>query len=261
MAYADVLKELGLSPNEARIYEALLELGESSITEIATRTNIHRRNVYDAVNRLVDKGVITPVIGDKESRYAPVEPNKFFEMVEEKRTKLEEILPAMQKLFSEKKTTEGVFVYSGIEGLKNIQRDALGARGFIYSIGGKGFYLDPHPHKDLMAESFLRATKKRNIRLQILLDATTKDQYKPEPRLGNSEFRFLPKEYSSPGVVDVYNDRVVISLGNLDQPSKDFTAFMIISERLAESYKQWFQFMWDRCKPISTSSSHKAKKG
>ena len=254
MAYADILKDLGLSPNEARIYEALLELGESSITEIATRTNIHRRNVYDAVNRLVDKGVITPVIGDKESRYAPVEPSKFLEMVEEKRTKLEEILPAMQKLFAEKKTTEGIFIYKGIEGFKNISRDTLRAKGYLYTIGGKRMWLDPYPDKDPMVEGFLRTAKKRNIKMQILLDATAKDQFKPESPIANSEFRFLPKEYSSPTTIDVYDDRVVIYTGELEKPNENMTIFLIISKALAESYKQWFQFMWDRCKPISHSA-------
>jgi len=73
--YAETFQELGLSPNEARIYEALLELGKSTVGKIATKTNIHRRNVYDAVNRLVEKGIITPVIGDKDNHYIPVDPN------------------------------------------------------------------------------------------------------------------------------------------------------------------------------------------
>lgn len=250
MAFAETLKELGLSPNEARIYEALLELGESSVTEIATHTNIHRRNVYDAVNRLVDKGIITPVIEGKESRYAPIEPGKFLEMIEEKRIKLEQILPEMQKLFAQKKTAEGVFVYRGIEGFKNVLRDTLKAKEFLYTIGGKSTWLDPYPYslQYPFVESWLKETKRKNIKLKILLDATAKDHYKPGPRLGNSEFRFLPKEYSSPALIDIYNDRVNIYLGkNLNQSLEDLTIFMMISERLAQSYKQWFQFMWDRC--------------
>jgi len=88
--YAEIFQELGLSPNEARIYEALLELGRSSVAEIAVKTNIHRRNVYDAVNRLVEKGIITTVIGDKDNRYIPVDPNKLLEVVEEKKREVTE---------------------------------------------------------------------------------------------------------------------------------------------------------------------------
>lgn len=46
--YEHILEGLGLSPNEAKIYEALVERGESSISDIAVAAKIHRRNAYDA---------------------------------------------------------------------------------------------------------------------------------------------------------------------------------------------------------------------
>ena len=117
------LQELGLSPNEARIYETLIEFGEASVSSISKKTNIHRRNVYDAIGRLVDKGFATPVIGAKENKYMPVEPNKFLETLEEKKEKLQKILPSMQSLFINHKAEEGIYIYKGLEGMKNILKN------------------------------------------------------------------------------------------------------------------------------------------
>ena len=53
--YQETFEGIGLSPNEAKIYETLVEHGELGVSEIATRSQIHRRNAYDAIRRLIDR--------------------------------------------------------------------------------------------------------------------------------------------------------------------------------------------------------------
>ena len=53
----EVLENLGLSKNEARIYETLLKEGESPVGFLAVKSGVHRRNVYDTLNRLIEKGL------------------------------------------------------------------------------------------------------------------------------------------------------------------------------------------------------------
>ena len=248
--YELTLQELGLSPNEARIYEALLELGESSISSISTHTNIHRRNVYDAINRLVEKGFIVTVIDSKERRYLPVEPNKFLEVVEEKRSKLQQILPKMQELFEKKRATEGVFIYKGIEGNKNVLRDILNTAETVYTIAGKGIWANPPSFP--LAEGFVKELKRKKIKFNILFDAEYKKEVlqtiKSTGQTDLITYRFLPEKYSSMAAVDIYKDRVAIWTGKtLNALDEETTIFMTISQNLADSYRQWFQFMWDRC--------------
>ena len=54
--HEDVLKEVGLSTNESKIYETLLRLKEASIEVIAAKSKVHRRNVYDSIAKLLEKG-------------------------------------------------------------------------------------------------------------------------------------------------------------------------------------------------------------
>ena len=55
----EYLEELGLTNAEAKIYIALLELGSSQAGKITEKTGIHRRTVYDAIERLIEKGLIS----------------------------------------------------------------------------------------------------------------------------------------------------------------------------------------------------------
>ena len=61
-------------------------------------------------------------------------------------------------------------------------------------------------------------------------------------------YRFLPEKYSTKTAIDIYGDRVAIFTGETLNPiEEDIAIFMMISQSLADSYRQWFQFMWDRC--------------
>ena len=57
-----IYQSLGISPNEAKIYESLVESGEAGVSDISVSAKIHRRNAYDAIYRLIDKGLIFEIL-------------------------------------------------------------------------------------------------------------------------------------------------------------------------------------------------------
>ena len=71
-----ILEKIGLSPTEAKIYLALLDLGEANVRATADYIKTNRRNVYDAMIRLLDKGIIFAIVGLEEKVYCPVDPDK-----------------------------------------------------------------------------------------------------------------------------------------------------------------------------------------
>ena len=56
------LIKLGLTHNEAIVYLALLELGESASGDIIKKTNKHRSIVYESLDKLKKEGLITGTI-------------------------------------------------------------------------------------------------------------------------------------------------------------------------------------------------------
>ena len=53
----ELLRKIGLSEGEVKIYTALLDLGLSPINKIHERTGIERRNIYDILNKLIERGL------------------------------------------------------------------------------------------------------------------------------------------------------------------------------------------------------------
>ena len=55
------LSKIGLTEGEIKIYDALLELGETTRTRLAKKSGISPSKIYDVINRLVEKGIVSVV--------------------------------------------------------------------------------------------------------------------------------------------------------------------------------------------------------
>ncbi|HEX9503647.1 MAG TPA: helix-turn-helix domain-containing protein [Patescibacteria group bacterium] len=240
-----IYESLGLSPNEAKIYEALVEHGESGISDIAVFAKIHRRNAYDAIARLIDKGLCFEIISTKENRYNGVDPDKLTELLSEKQLALQKILPELKKKFAHRVAPQEAYIFRGYEGQKNIWRDIIRVGQEVCNIGAKGQWFDEKLASS--RESFFKEVNRKKIKINLLLDQEIKtlpDFTKNYPaKLFN--YRYLPKEYSTNSVTNIFGDYVVTYTGIEIGKMKDDTAFFVIhSKDLAESYRKWFWYMW-----------------
>jgi len=244
--HEELLREIGLSPNEARVYEALLSIGESSVQQISTKSRVHRRNVYDALTKLMDKGLASEVFIRGEKYFKAINPRRLLELLKEKGDKVSSALPKMQERFEAVEEKEGAYLYKGIEGFKNYLQDILKAKEPTYFIGAKAFWLDPRLKHFL--PRFLRESKRLKIKYMHLFDYTVKEQ-KPEIlKIVKRNYKFLPKKYSSSTAVDIFGDYVVTFVGvKPGDLGEEPIQFVMKSRRLADGYRKLFQFMWDNC--------------
>ncbi len=245
--YREILEELGLSPNEAKIYEGLLDIGMASVPEISLKIGVHKRNVYDIIPKLLKKGLIYQIADTKENKYAPLEPAKLSDLIWEKEAKLKSILPALKRQFKKTATGEAVYIYKGVEGFKNYLRDILEVGEDVYFIGAKGGWFD----KDLQTfiKKFLRQAKEKKIKYYHIFDAEVKNLAPDLPTALGKPYRFLPPGYSTTGAIDIFGDHIVTFSGlTLKNITDDITLVVIINKELADCYRTWFRFMWDHCK-------------
>ena len=94
--FQEILIQIGLTLNESKVYEALLNLGEVNVSKISIKSKVHRRNVYDALNTLVDKGLASETFTKKEKLFRGIDPQKLKDLIKEKETALDSYLPAMK---------------------------------------------------------------------------------------------------------------------------------------------------------------------
>ncbi len=244
--YENVLENLGLSPNEAKIYEALLNLGRASVSQISKRGDIHRRNVYDAINRLLEKGLIFQIFQKGENNYEAVNPEKLLELLQEKESDLNSILPSLQDLYKKQPSEEAAFIYKGVEGFKNYMRDMVREGKPVYFIGAKALWFTPNVPISFL-ENFKKEMKKKKIKYYTIFDHRVKEKMPEAIAKVGGEYKIFPKEYSTSGVCDIFGDYVVtfnsVGVGNFGDEG---TIFVMKNKKLAENYRTWFQFMWDK---------------
>lgn len=244
--YTEIFENLGLYKNEARVYEALLTNGELSVSTIAANSKVNRRNVYDTLNRLIEKGLVFEIIERKENKYKAVDPKKLLELVKEKEAMLQSILPNLEKLYSGKPSKDEVYIYRGQEAWKNYMRDILRVGEDFYCIGAKGAWLD-EKNKHFFPE-FIKEAKRKKIKMHHLFDHEVKTNNLDILNHVGTNFKFLPKGYSAPASIDIFGNYVNIVSGiKLGGMQESNTLTVIVSETIATAFKLWFKFMWDYC--------------
>ena len=73
---SSALGKLGFNQSEAKIYLALLDIGEAQAGQISKKTQINRTTVYDSIERLIGKGLVTFVIQANKKAFQAVSPDK-----------------------------------------------------------------------------------------------------------------------------------------------------------------------------------------
>lgn len=239
-----LFQELGLSPNEAKIYDALLTYGGSGVSTIAIRAHVHRRNAYDAIQRLLTKGLVFESYGGKEILYEAVDPGKLLELVREKELKVSAILPGLQQTFRKHRAPELAYIFKGVEGVKNYLREVLKTGKDMYILGAEGAWFDPQIAT--FTAWFLREAKNKKIAIHAIYDDDAKDLPAAEGLLKAYPHKFLPAPYDTSATMEIFGDYIVSYTGTA--PGKirpDATIFVLHSPELAESYRIWWQCIWD----------------
>ncbi len=231
------LKSLGLAKGEAKVYSAILNIGIANINKIHEKTGLERRAIYDILNKLIEKGLISYTIekGKRTYQCAPI--NKLKNKINEEQKKLKELenqLPKIQEIYNSKKPLTRFEIFRGKEGIKSVFEDMLDFKN-IYIIGG-GFYLI----KEL--PYFWPNYNQRRIKAKSTWHNLVIHELKNKvPKTELVKIKFLPKEFSgNPIAILVYGNKVV----NLSWTKEKF-AFVIENKETAENYKKYHKYLWE----------------
>ena len=239
-----LLQELGLSPNEAKIYLALLTYGGSGVSTISLRSKVHRRNAYDSVHRLLEKGLVSEIFQQGETVFEAVDPGKLMEFVREKEMKVSSALPNLLSIYQSHRAPQQAYIFKGLEGMKNFLRLALREGKDMYEFGSKGGWFDPR--LEMFTKWFLKEAKKKKIKFHHIFDWEVQTKVPHVPKLVGKPYKFAPKKYTSESAIEVFGDHVVTFTGlGFGKLEDDVTIFVMVSPRLADSYRTWWKMMWD----------------
>src|SRR3990167_3700430 len=141
----EYLQKIGLTNGEIKVYSAVIELGFSSLNSIHEKTGIERRNIYDILNKLIEKGLISFIIEKGKKTYQITHPKKILSYLEDKRDKIYESereikshLPELISLYNQSKIEIRAEVFRGDESIKSLLTEILEYKESFW-MGGNSF--------------------------------------------------------------------------------------------------------------------------
>ncbi len=236
MAIHNILEELGLTNSEAKIYLVLLEKGSSLAGNISRNTGIHRRSVYDSIERLIQKGLVSYIKKNNRKYFEAADPERLLEILHKKEEDIQEVMPRLKGLQQMSEGKNETLFFRGKAALKTAFEDQLESKEIMaFGATPKANEIIPYyfPH-------FNRNRAKKKIKTRLIFNE--KDKKNPYlKQIPTAEMKFLPVE-SETGIY-IYGKSVCI-VGWKEDP----IAIIIREKQIAEGFKNYFEHLWKTAK-------------
>jgi len=244
-----ILRKIGLTENEIKIYLHLLKTGLSTAYDISKDTNIYRVHVYDKLEQLMEKGLVTHIYQGSKKYFQSTPPDKLKHYLEEKKKileaqeqEIEQILPQLHAMTLLPREDTFVEVFKGIEGLKYFLKDIIKSRLDVLVTG-----IDDQKYQDaigIFMKQYFRDLKNNNIKERVIT-AKKKDIFLFNKQLApTTTYRYLEEKQFNPTNTFVYGGKVVIVTWGTP-----VTAIMIKNKEIAETYRNHFEHLWKIASP------------
>lgn len=250
-----ILERIGLTKGESKVYLALLELRSSTTGKIIEKSRVSASKVYEILDKLLKKGLVSYLVKDKTRIYTAQDPKSLMDFLnlEEKRIEdnklaVKGILPELLLKLASGSPEPSVQVFEG-------------KRGFILSHdklvdeikqGGSYYTIALEAQNRMFSAYFKEWNKKRqakNIGFWVIYDPGA--WFLGEKRSGREKLEerkvrknYFPKVCDNKGLmpanITFANDLCMLSL-----ISDEIICILIRNKSMVDSYKSYFKSMWE----------------
>lgn len=232
------LRALGFTPHEAEVYLVILRKGEASGGQVLAETKLHREQVYRALKKLVDTGLLTTYQKYKRGYYTATDPKTLVRQNKAKMEIAESLQPYLRVLHRQQPHV--IQVWEGSDALAQHFADVLASvprnGEYLILLGpGREFYVLARQ----LFTTYGRKYAKKGIKARIV--AYEGDDFTGQIASGQpTEVHYLPQSYASPVGTVIFRDKVAIEIIDQEHPS----VITIENAKLAEGYRQMFDTLW-----------------
>lgn len=238
------LMELDLTQGEAKVYLALLELGSSTVGPIVKKANVAYSNIYEILNRLLEKGLVTFVIKSETKYFQATNPRNLLDYLESKEEEinnrkrvLAELLPKLEG--KKVKPEEEAEIFVGLKGLK-----AAYIRLFTENpVGGENLFFYIHRKEYAKTSDKFYISNSKLFRMpRIVMRGISNEEYRGSKAIiPTTKMRYI--NFPIPGNIEVFQDKILIVAW-----SENPVAFLIRSKEILDIMKEYFESVWKKAK-------------
>lgn len=234
-----ILKDLGLSEKEVKVYLALLSLGQSTVNDISKKSKLNRVTTYDVLKYLQEKGLVSYVIKSGVKYYESAEPRKLLGDLQEKQAKVKSILPELEALKESVKEKPGIELYEGLNGLKTIFED------IIKEDKESWFISDPNLMEALefYFPHFIKQKRKQGMFSRVITsDNKLMRQYKRNNPKKYVDLKFIDEKLPTSKII--YGNKVA----TLTFEKENSIGIIVENKQIANTERKLFELLWKQAK-------------
>jgi len=237
-----ILKEVGLTNNEISVYKALLQLGSITAGPLTKKAGIHRSRVYEALNRLIDKGLVSHKTKANRKYFQAQNPETLLNILDERKQKLKRIIPDLLLLQQELPEKQEANVFEGYKGLKSVFDNAINQM----KRGDEILVFGARSGQDISSETwnaffsnFNKRRIKKGIKYKIIFNPDLRNSkvVKEFSKSKLTQVKFISQK--TPAGINVHGDNVAIIVWK-----KQPYAFLITSKEVSDSFREFFRVLW-----------------
>lgn len=236
-----VIERLGYSKKEAKIYLLSLQIGASTISDLAIRVGMPRTSTQVIVEKLQHDGLMNFFMQRQHKYWTAENPEKFLVRLQENEVSLKTILPKLTALrHKDAKGKLTVKVFTGPSDINLIHEDIISTKHRLYGIITWDKWLELEGNR---ADDFTETRVRNFLHSQLLLIKTPKSiKLKEQNKKDLQHIRFLPPSFPGENTTLIYGSKVAfISLSG-----KTPTAVLIDAPDIYDTMLNFFEDLWDR---------------
>ncbi|MFA5776953.1 MAG: helix-turn-helix domain-containing protein [Parcubacteria group bacterium] len=245
MEIKQVLEQFGLEGRKADVYLAALELGGTTVLEIAKKAGIKRTTTYDILLDLKEKGLISETVKGKKTLYLGEDPEKIQKDLKIKEEMFAEILPQLKSIHNTAGNKPKIRFYEGKEGLREVYNDTLKYSGEILGFASEDVVkILGHD----WAWDYMKRRKQKHLTARFIMPATEfmqKEVASQDQEQLRSSKVVDPKKYPFSIEINIYGFSKVALMS-----SKEETGLIIESSEIYKTMKLIFELIWDNLPEI-----------
>jgi len=245
------LSKLGLSPVEIKVYQILNREGSLLAGRLAKLSESNRSNCYDALKRLIEKGLVSYVMKKNKKYFQSTGSESILNLVNTKRAQMENDIQIQENLAKQvirelkaknpKCQRQRTEIYETSRGIIKLLDDMIKEKKEILILGVGG---DISEILDYYLPRFHNQRIKEKISLKIILEESLREtRGKKLNNMKYTKVRFLPKQYGSINTTNIYGDKIAIMIWSANP-----TGILVENKEVADAHKKQFNLVWQTAK-------------
>lgn len=234
---------LGLTDGEARVFVSLIRMGQSTAGKIVKESRVSYSKVYEVLDRLMAKGLVSYSMKGQIRHFVAVEPYRLKDYVDRKQAELEAQKEAVGRLtgklakISHTSGFSNAEIFVGLKGLKTAYES-------LFEGAEKGevlrYFYPFSSHHEASATFFSKLNivhREKKIEERGLAPAEFKGSGDYRRVAKDAKWRFVG--FPLPGTMDIFRGKVLVVSW------EDETAILIQSFEIANHFCRYFDSVWE----------------